>query len=361
MSQDYVNGLLSLKSSLQTKRPSAGYSCGQQEEPRKYPNQQEAAWDKIGSHIEYMPQLQDQNFEQKQPKIQAENNANLEQSWLTDRPLAQSQMLSLPSSSKLSFMNPHVGQSSLGQSPVSKQSKLLPQQPTTEQLQLLQQMSEFFKQRQQMQRPGIKAEQTGKNEGQDDCDSESPDECDSKTTKKPENCDNEESVTVIVKPQATPKPTAAPETRTVKPPRPTKGPTKSTKHKSTTKKLPCCTKAPRVQVVEAPSIVNIAPNLQNDLEAESQSLVQLPRIHRNMIHPELMMKAYEDLVKYNEFLANEELKDPGLQHSSRVEPGRAKTEDKKFRPPRMLDNNKGPEIKAKLWSDIIKSRQKGNH
>ncbi|XP_020798791.1 LOW QUALITY PROTEIN: uncharacterized protein LOC110176696 [Drosophila serrata] len=339
LQQDYVNGILNLKSSMLTKRPDIPNSNDHSEEHGRSHNKQGAAADTIGSRGEYMRQLQDQSLEQKKPKIQVDKNVNLRHSWQADRPLDLSQMQSLPSSAglvsfKKDLQDPQFVQSPFSLYPMLKKSKTPVQQPTAQQLQMLQHLSEFFEQRHKMQRPGVKpaakATKTDQSENQDECDSEATTVSAPKTTKEPETCEGEESVTVIIKPEGTTKTTAAPETSTsTNPTKYTKAPTKSTtKHtKSTTKRLPCCTKPKSPRVVEPFTVGKITEKVQNN-HKESDSLMQQPRSHRNVFHPELMVKAFGDLLKYNEFIANSDYNDQGQQKRRRVKSGRAKKADR---------------------------------
>ncbi|KAI8040854.1 hypothetical protein M5D96_006797 [Drosophila gunungcola] len=275
---DYVKGILSLKSSLlANKQSNSGIRFG----------------------MRYTPQLENkQHLESPQQEIQVEHVANLRHCPPAHRSLVHSQMPQVKLNRySQEFPAPHLFQppfvplSTRQESPQLEAQDSLDSPPTAEQLELLQQLSDFFGQRQQLQQQVQQQGQSAgcapdKSVGKELCDAEPPaDGCE--TTREPDKTEEEDSVSVDVKNKPAeettttqPKPTVNPKTKTTKP-----SIAKSTTHKprttrttkSTTKKLPCCTKPLKQSLAKAPNIISFSLNIENDETEESKSLHQQHR------------------------------------------------------------------------------------
>ncbi|XP_070071760.1 transcription factor SPT20 homolog isoform X2 [Drosophila takahashii] len=324
---DYVKGVLSLKSSLLANKPALGYGSNQQVE------------NGIRSGGRYTPQLD----VQQQP-----------QNPQSQQPLQEIQM----PPAKLSRYNQEFPAAHLFQPPfvpLPKKQESQDAPPTAEQLELLQQLSEFFGQRQQWQQQvqpqeTVNCAQMDQNEGKGQCEAEVTTDC-CDTTREPNKNEDEDSVTVDVKNKepeestttAQPKPPVAPKTKPTKP-----SVTKTTTHKplttrttkSTTRKLPCCTKPRNQGIAEAPNVISFSLNIQNDNAEQAKSLQQLPRTGRHVIQPDLRINAITNLLRYRRKIAQgavstypkpfSPLKDQELQdQKSRMKRKRDKILDKK--------------------------------
>ncbi|XP_050741881.1 uncharacterized protein LOC108028446 isoform X2 [Drosophila biarmipes] len=346
---DYVKGVLSLKSSLLSSKPALGYGSNQQQVENSVP----VAGIRPG--MRYTPQLDVQ-----QPQS----------------PQSQQPMHQMPPV-KLSRYNQEFPAAHLFQPPfvpLPKKQESQDPPPTAEQLELLQQLSEFFGQRQQGQQQVQHVQQQeaancgtqmDQNEGKGlgICDVEATtDSCDS--TKEPNKSEEEDSVSVDVKnkePQETttaqPKPPVAPKTKATKP-----SIVKSTTHKpqttrtpkTTTRKLPCCSKPRNQGIAETPNVISFSLNIQNDNADQAKSLQQLPRCGRHVIQPDLRINAISNLLRYRRKLAQgtapyprpfSTLKDQEVQMQSRT----------KRKKDRILDKKQLLQAELKIWPISIRS------
>ncbi|XP_017039605.1 uncharacterized protein LOC108086986 isoform X2 [Drosophila ficusphila] len=320
---DYVKGVLSLKGSLLANKHSTAQGSNQQ-----------AANSGIKSGMRYTPQLEVQQQPQsRQQEIQM--------------PTVKLNRYSQEFPAAHLFQPPFVPLPRVGE---TKESQDAP--PTAEQLELLQQLSDFFGQRQQIQQQVDQPAKCAQDqEGKELCDTETTTEC-SETTKA------EDSVTVDVKNKETTattraKPSEAPKTKatkstTQKPPATTR-PTKST-----TKKLPCCTKPSKKIIAEVPNVISFSLNIQNENSDEAKSLKQQPRNNRHAIQPDLRINAITNLLRYRRKSAMEAapypkpfsaLKDQQLHLESRV----------KRKKDRVLDKNQLLQAELKIWPISIRS------
>ncbi|XP_039485604.1 uncharacterized protein LOC120447975 isoform X2 [Drosophila santomea] len=339
LTADYVKGILSLKSSLLANKPSS------QQVNSAVP----VSATGIRPGMRYTPQLDVQ-----QPPSQ---------------PLREIQMPSV----KLNRYNQQFPAFHLFQPPFvplpKKQERQESQDPppTAEQLELLQQLSEFFGQRQQLQqqvRPQVATNcaQMDPDEGKGECEVHANTEtCD--TTKEPNKNEEEDTISVDVKNEeretttTTAKPIVAPKT---KPTKPTSVKSTTQKHvtthatKSTTRKLPCCTKPMNQGVASAPNVISFSLNVQNENAEQSKALQQQPRSGRHAIQPDLRINAITNLLRYRRKRAQgaapypkpfSSQKDQGLQLQSRSKRKRDK----------ILDKNQLLQAELKIWPISIKS------
>ncbi|XP_052845503.1 uncharacterized protein LOC128258121 isoform X1 [Drosophila gunungcola] len=352
---DYVKGILSLKSSLlANKQSNSGIRFG----------------------MRYTPQLENkQHLESPQQEIQVEHVANLRHCPPAHRSLVHSQMPQVKLNRySQEFPAPHLFQppfvplSTRQESPQLEAQDSLDSPPTAEQLELLQQLSDFFGQRQQLQQQVQQQGQSAgcapdKSVGKELCDAEPPaDGCE--TTREPDKTEEEDSVSVDVKNKPAeettttqPKPTVNPKTKTTKP-----SIAKSTTHKprttrttkSTTKKLPCCTKPLKQSLAKAPNIISFSLNIENDETEESKSLHQQHRSGRHVIQPDLRINAITNLLRYRRKRAQgaapfpmpfSQLKDQKLDSQSR----------QKRRKDKILDRKQLLQAELKIWPISIRS------
>ncbi|EDV50468.1 uncharacterized protein LOC6544300 [Drosophila erecta] len=351
---DYVKGILSLKSSLLSSKPALGYS-----------SQQGNSADPVSGirpGMRYTQQL-DVQQPQSQPlqEIQVEHVASLRPSALAQSNLLPSQM----PSAKLNRYNQEFPAFHLFQPPFVPMPKKQERQesldppPTAEQLELLQQLSEFFGQRQQLQqvRPQLAMnsaqvdQSEGKGEGTDTCD----------TTQKPNESEEEDSISVDVKneEQATTtttttsaKPFVPPKT---KPTKPSNVKSTTQKHlttrdtKSTTRKLPCCTKPMNKGVASPPNV-----NVQNAYSEQPKSLQQQPRSGRHAIQPDLRINAITNLLRYRRKRAQGAAPYP-KPFSSQTDPGLQLQSRSKRKKDKILDKNQLLQAELKIWPINIKA------
>ncbi|XP_052845504.1 uncharacterized protein LOC128258121 isoform X2 [Drosophila gunungcola] len=331
---DYVKGILSLKSSLlANKQSNSGIRFG----------------------MRYTPQLENkQHLESPQQEIQM--------------PQVKLNRYSQEFPAPHLFQPPFVPLSTRQESPQLEAQDSLDSPPTAEQLELLQQLSDFFGQRQQLQQQVQQQGQSAgcapdKSVGKELCDAEPPaDGCE--TTREPDKTEEEDSVSVDVKNKPAeettttqPKPTVNPKTKTTKP-----SIAKSTTHKprttrttkSTTKKLPCCTKPLKQSLAKAPNIISFSLNIENDETEESKSLHQQHRSGRHVIQPDLRINAITNLLRYRRKRAQgaapfpmpfSQLKDQKLDSQSR----------QKRRKDKILDRKQLLQAELKIWPISIRS------
>jgi len=372
----YVKGVLSLKSSLLSSKPALGYGSNQQQVENNDP----VAGIRPG--MRYTPQLdvqQPQSPQSQQPvhqEIQVEPVANLRPSALAHRPLLHSQMPPV----KMSRYNQEFPAAHLFQPPfvpLPKKQESQDPPPTAEQLELLQQLSEFFGQRQQGQQQVQQVQQQeamncgtqmDQNEGKGlgICDVESTTDC-GDTTKEPNKNEEEDSVSVDVKnkePEETttttaqPKPPVAAKTKATRP-----NVVKTTTHKPqttrttkpTTRKLPCCTKTRNQGIAESPNVISFSLNIQNDNADQAKSLQQLPRSGRHVIKPDLRINAITNLLRYRRKIAQSIapypkpfslLRNQELQIQSRT----------KRKKEKILDKKQLLQAELKIWPISIRSK-----
>ncbi|XP_043651170.1 uncharacterized protein LOC122618651 isoform X2 [Drosophila teissieri] len=344
LTADYVKGILSLKSSLLANKPALGYGPSQQVNSAV-----PVSATGIRPGMRYTPQLDVQ-----QPPSQPLQEIKM--------PPVKLNRYSQEFPAFHLFQPPFV--------PLPKKQERQESQdppPTAEQLELLQQLSEFFGQRQQLQqqvRPQVATNcaQVDQDEGKGECEIQSNTEsCDS--TKEPNKNEEEDSISVDVKNEeretttTTAKPIVPPKTKPTKPAN-----VKSTtqKHlttratKSTTRKLPCCTKPMNQGVASAPNVISFSLNVQNENAEQSKALQQQPRSGRHAIQPDLRINAITNLLRYRRKRAQgaapypkpfSSQKDQGLQLQSRSKRKRDK----------MLDKNQLLQAELKIWPIGIKS------
>ncbi|EDW93762.2 uncharacterized protein LOC6533324 isoform X2 [Drosophila yakuba] len=345
LTADYVKGILSLKSSLLANKPALlGYGSSQQVNSA-------VPVSAIGIRpgMRYTPQLDVQ-----QPPSQ---------------PLQEIQMPSL----KLNRYNQQFPAFHLFQPPFvplpRKQERQESQDPppTAEQLELLQQLSEFFGQRQQLQqqvRPQVATNcaQMDPDEGKGECEVHANTEsCD--TTKEPNKNEEEDTISVDVKNEerettsTTAKPIVAPKT---KPTKPTSAKSTTQKHvtthatKSTTRKLPCCTKPMNQGVASAPNVISFSLNVQNENAEQSKALQQQPRSGRHAIQPDLRINAITNLLRYRRKRAQGAAPYP-KPFSSQKDQGLRLQSRSKRRRDKILDKNQLLQAELKIWPISIKS------
>ncbi|XP_037718784.1 rho GTPase-activating protein gacII isoform X2 [Drosophila subpulchrella] len=351
----YVKGVLSLKSSLLSNKPALGYGSNQQQVENSVP----VAGIRPG--MRYTPQLDVQ-----QP-----------QSPQSQQPVHQEIQMPPVKMSRYNqeFPAAHLFQPPFVPLPKKQESQDAP--PTAEQLELLQQLSEFFGQRQQGQQQVQHVQQQevmncgtqmDQNEGKGlgICDVESTTDC-CDTTKEPNKNEEEDSVSVDVKnkePQETttttarPKPPVAAKTKATKP-----SITKTTTHKpqttrttkGTTIKLPCCPKPRNQGIAESPNVISFSLNIQNDNAEQAKSLQQLPRSGRHVIQPDLRINAITNLLRYRRKIAHgiapypkpfSLLKDQETQIQIRT----------KRKKDKILDKKQLLQAELKIWPISIRSK-----
>ncbi|XP_016969271.1 uncharacterized protein LOC108037252 [Drosophila rhopaloa] len=336
LTPDYVKGILSLKSSLLASKQ----SLNQGSNPI------------IRTGMRYTPQLE---TKQPQQEIQVEPVANLRPSPPAYRALVHSQMPQVKLNRySQEFPAPHLFQppfvplSTKLESQDSQDSQDSP--PTAEQLELLQKLSEFFGQRQQLQQQ-VQPQQSAncahdQSEGKEMCNSDPLSDCDATTKEPPKN--EEDSVNVDVKNKEVeesttvqPKPSVVPKTKATKAniaKSSTHKPTTTRTTKSTTKKLPCCTKPVKQTLAKAPNVISFSLNIENDNTEEAKSLQQQPRSGRHEIQPDLRINAITNLLRYRRKRAQSaapypkpffELKGQELKLKSRTKRKKSKILDKK--------------------------------
>lgn len=356
---DYVKGILSLKSSLLTNKQALGYATSQEVNGP-------ASVSGIRPGMRYTQQLDVQQT-QSQPlqEIQVEPVANLRPS-----AIAQSSLQSQMPSAKLNRYNQEFPAFHLFQPPFVPLPKQQERQethdpaPTAEQLELLQQLSEFFGQRQQMQqqvRPqeAMNCAEVDQNEGKGECEAFATTEaCDSNKN------EEEDSISVDVKNEerestttSTVKPSLAPKTKATKPPigkTTTQKPLTTRATKSTTRKLPCCTKPKNHGVAGTPNVISFSLNVQNENMEQPKSLQQQPRSGRHAIQPDLRINAITNMLRYRRKRAQAVApypkpfslqKDHELQLQSRS----------KRKRDRILDKKQLLQAELKIWPISIRS------
>ncbi|XP_017063369.1 uncharacterized protein LOC108102733 [Drosophila eugracilis] len=359
---DYVKGVLSLKSRLLSNKPVLGYSANHLVGGNPVPVLG------IRPDMRYSPQLEVQQSQspQGQPlqEIQVEPVASLRPSLLAHRPSVHSQMPSV----KLNRYSQEFPPAHLFQPPfvpMPKKQEAQDPPPTAEQLELLQQLSQFFGQRQPGQQQVqsqesvvVKcAQENGEDGGQ--CGTETTTEC-CENTKEPNRNAEKDSITVDVKNKeqevTTTSTTAAP-----KPPVTAKQ-TNATKPSTTQKpattqatKLPCCKKQKIQGIDESPNVISFSLNIQNDKAEQTKSLQQMPRSGRHVIQPDLRINALTNLLRYRRKSAKDvalyakplsSLKDQELQVRSRVKRKKDKIIDKK----QLL------QAELKIWPISVRSK-----
>lgn len=387
---DYVNGVLSLKGSLLSKKgfgygaianqeasPVAGMMYTQQTsemgpqmqsvaelEPQKQP------------HVQTLEQPQEQQYQQSQEQqpqssqqspqhmVQVENIANLRSSSVAYSPLVHSQMNGTQSNrySQL-FPAPHLFQPPFVPLPSVKPEAVVPETvPTQEQFELLKQLAEFFNQRQQQQQQLHDGMAFSKMEAKN-----SKDTCEVETTTAAsvtETC-AQESVSVDVKNKNGEKtePTTKAQATTVAPkttcaPSPKAQDAKTTKAttqkptKATTKKLPCCTKSPNANVI------SFSLNIQNDDIDGSKLLQPNPRRSgRHVIHPDLRINAIANLLKYRAKRAQSKVQDRGSNVQSSIKRRSSAPEYETPRHRRVLEKSELLEAELKIWPTSFRTNR----
>ncbi|XP_017121941.1 uncharacterized protein LOC108142526 isoform X2 [Drosophila elegans] len=331
---DYVKGILSLKSSLlANKQSNSGIRFGM-----RYTPQLETKEHTEGLQQEIqMPQLQLNRYSQEFPAPHL-------------------------------FQPPFLPLSTRQESPQLEAQDSQDSPPTAEQLEMLQQLSDFFGQRQQLQQQ-VQQQGQSADDAQDKsvekelCDAEpTADGCE--TTNEPDKTEEEDSVSVDVKNKpveetttAQPKPTVVPKTKATKP-----SIAKSTTHKprttrstkSTTKKLPCCTKPLKQSLAKAPNFISFSLNIENDNTEEAKSLQPQHRTGRHVIKPDLRINAITNLLRYRSKRAQgaapypkpfTQLKDQKLDSQIR----------QKRRRDKILDKKQLLQAELKIWPISIRS------
>ncbi|XP_033157043.1 uncharacterized protein LOC117139049 [Drosophila mauritiana] len=355
---DYVKGILSLKSSLLTNKQALGYAASQQVNGP-------ASLSGIRPGMRYTQQLDVQQPEsQPLQEIQVEPVANLRPAAIAQSSHLHSQM----PSAKLNRYNQEFPAFHLFQPPFVSLAKQQERQethdppPTAEQLELLQQLSEFFGQRQQLQqqvRPqeAMNCAQVDQNEGKGECEVFGTTEaCDSNKNEEEDSISvdvkNEESTTT-----STVKPSVAPKTKATKPPigkTTTQKPLTTRASKSTTRKLPCCTKPKNNGVVETPNVISFSLNVQNENSEQSKALQQQPRSGRHAIQPDLRINAITNLLRYRRKRAQGAALYPKPFSAQNDDELQLQSRSKRKRD-RILDKKQLLQAELKIWPISIRS------
>ncbi|EDV40707.2 uncharacterized protein Dana_GF10645 [Drosophila ananassae] len=382
---DYVNGVLSLKGSLLSKKGWGYGAIANQEMDSpvaglKYTPQTSEKGSQLQPVVELQPQGQPQEQPHEQPQeqqhqqsqqqppqpsqqspqhiFQVENIANLRSSSVAYRPLVHSQMNGNKSNrySQL-FPSPHLFQPPFVPLPAVKPEPVVQEiVPTQEQFELLKQLAEFFSQRQQLQQQLHEGMAFAKVDARDNKNA-----CEEETTTAAcvtETC-AQESVSVDVKNKSGEKTEATTKAQTTVAPKTTSAPspktTKATTQKSTkatTKKLPCCTKSPNANVI------SFSLNIQNDDIDGSKLLQPNPRRSgRHVIHPDLRINAIANLLKYRAKRAESktQYQDSNVQGSTKMRRHEPEYETPTHR--RVLERSELLEAELKIWPTSFRANR----
>ncbi|XP_017100479.2 mediator of RNA polymerase II transcription subunit 15 [Drosophila bipectinata] len=349
---DYVNGVLSLKGSMLSKKAFGYGALANQENESpvagmKYTPQTSEQGLQMQPAAELQPQGQPQEQpqeQQPQPSQQSPQNMVQMNEVKSNRP---SQL----------FPAPHLFQPPFVPLPTAvKPAAEVPEPvPTQEQFELLKQLAEFFSQRQLQQQQLHQDMAFAKSDSKDVCAEET-----TTAASVPETSAPAESVSVDVKNKAETT-TKAAEATTPGPkatcaPSPKAQDVKTTKAttqkptKATTKKLPCCTKSPNANVI------SFSLNIQNDDINGSKLLQPSPRRSgRHAIQPDLRISAIANLLKYRAKRAESKAQDQSYKSS--IKRRRHEPEHEAPRHRRVLDRSELLEAELKIWPTSFRANR----
>ncbi|XP_068142453.1 mediator of RNA polymerase II transcription subunit 15 [Drosophila tropicalis] len=244
------------------------------------------------------------------------------------------------------FQPPFVPMQTTALETPEPQSIAQQQQPTAEQLDLLQQLSEFFGQRQQQQHQQQQQNfiptsfaQLASTQSPPEDQGQCPFDTEISTTISPFAKTTKKSTTTTMEPDE-------PVTIDVKPDK--EKPISKTK---SNKKLPCCSKPPKRDVI------SFTLNVENpNLNREQHKAREQQRSSRHAIQPDLRINAIATLLRYRNELGNAQdpLQQFLQQEQKRIEQQHAikqrrKGKVKRRRQRRILDKNQLLQAELKIW------------